>query len=261
MKNLKKKIVCLILALIFIFGLTFSAYKIFKQIAEYQQGTAFYSELNSYAISPEKNDSTDALREDEPPSSKQEIENLPKVDFNALKDINSDIVGWVYFEGANIDYPVVKGNDDSYYLDHLFNGELNSSGSIFLDSQNNGEFSDRNSIVYGHHMKNGSMFSDITNYKEQSYYDEHTEAFLLTPNKNYRIRLFSGYVTDSEGDAWQISFNNDDEFLKWTNRLIDISRFKCDVLPDVSDRIITFSTCSYEFDDARFVLHGVMDEL
>ncbi len=221
----------------------------------------YYAELNSYAKLPEQNESTEALTGDEQNSAKQETVNLPKIDFDALKDINSDIIGWIYFEDTSIDYPIVKGDDNVYYLDHLYNGEVNSSGSIFLDAQNNEMFLDRNSIVYGHHMKNGTMFSDITNYKEQSYYDEHKEAFLLTPNKNYRIKLFSGYVTDPNDDARQISFNSDDEFLRWTNRLVNLSCFKCDIVPDASDRIITFSTCSYEFNDARFVLHGVMTEL
>lgn len=257
-KNLKKKIVCIALALVFAFGLIFSAYKVFIQLNEYRQGKMYYDELNSCVRLPGQNESTEALTEDE---RQPEAENLPKIDFDALKDINSDIVGWIYFEDTNIDYPVVKGDDNVYYLDRLYNGELNGSGSIFLDFQNSETFSDKNSILYGHHMKNGAMFSDITKYKEQSYYDEHTEAFLLTPGKNYRIKLFSAYVTNPNDDARQISFGSDDEFMRWTNRLVNLSCFKCDIAPVASDRIITFSTCSYEFDDARFVLHGIIDEL
>ncbi len=262
MKNLKKKIVCLIFALIFVCGLFVSAYQIFKHLNEYRQGEDFYSELDSAVkVTETKESTTDELHKYNSPSKEKETVNLPKVDFDVLDDISSDIFGWIYFDGTKIDYPVVKCKDNSYYLNRLFNGEINSCGSIFLDADNNENLTDKNNIIYGHHMKNGTMFADITKYKDQAYYDGHKEAFLLTPDKNYKIELFSGYVADPNDNAWTINFKNDDEFMKWTNQLIEKSCFKSDVSPKSSDRIVTFSTCSYEFSDARFVLHGVLINL
>mgnify|MGYP000782800669 FL=1 len=97
----------------------------------------------------------------------------PEVDFSVLREINPDIVAWIYIEGTKINYPIVQGGDNSYYLKHLFSGEWNGSGCIFLDFRNDVSFADRHSIIYGHHMKNGTMFTDIDKYKKQEFFDEH----------------------------------------------------------------------------------------
>lgn len=262
MKKLKKKIICLIFAIVFSFCLAISSFQVFRNLNEYREGVNFYSDLDiSVKLDKTNENSSEMVNNNTQPLSETESIDLPKVDFDALYNINSDIIGWIYFEGTNIDYPIVRSDDNEYYLDHMFNGELNSSGSIFLDSENNDNFSDRNNILYGHHMKNGTMFSKITNYDDQSYYDEHMEAFLLTPEKNYRIKLFSGYVANQKDEAWRINFQNDEDFTNWIHRTIDKSCFKSDFLPKSTDSIITFSTCSYEFSNARFVLHGVLSDL
>ena len=92
---------------------------------------------------------------------------------------NPDIVAWIYIEGTKINYPIVQGEDNSYYLKHLFSGEWNGSGCIFLDSRNDASFADRHSIIYGHHMKNGTMFTDLDKYKKQDFFDEHPVALLI----------------------------------------------------------------------------------
>ncbi len=187
-------------------------------------------------------------------------ETLPQVDFAALQSINPDMVGWIIIEGTNINYPVVQGADNQYYLRHLFTGEYNVSGCIFLDSRNASGFTDWHSILYGHHMGNGTMFNDLTDYKEQSFFDSHPSALLLTPNGNYRIDFFSGYVVDVKADAWQMNFGTD-EFAAWLQKVKGKSLFQSDVIPEPTDKVLTLSTCSYEFDNARFVLHGVLTAL
>ena len=87
-------------------------------------------------------------------------------------------------EGTKINYPIVQGEENSYYLKHLFSGEWNGSGCIFLDFRNDASFADRHSIIYGHHMKNGTMFTDLDKYKKQEFFDEHPIALLITPDKN-----------------------------------------------------------------------------
>lgn len=262
MNDLKKKIICLLFASIFLCGLIVSAYQVFTHLSQYNQAQSFYSELDDYAVLPQTQEETTSpsLPKVEQTLPAKENVDLPIIDFEALQKMNPDIVGWIYFEGIDINYPVVKHTDNDYYLDHMFNGEVNSSGSIFLDANNDSDFSDKNSILYGHHMKNGTMFSKITNYTEQSYYDEHKVAYLLTADKNYKVSLFSGYSTGASDTAWKISFTNDD-FLSWINQVIQKSYFASEVSPKADDRIITFSTCSYEFNNARFVLHGILSEI
>lgn len=180
------------------------------------------------------------------------------MDFEGLAAVNPDIVGWIYSEGTPINYPVVQGEDNTYYLKHLFNGENNNTGSIFLDSRNQQDFSDRHMIIYGHHMQNNSMFSSLTKYKEQKYYEVHPVLYLLTPNRNYLIVVVAGYVASINDDAWIVAFNNDVNFQNWIDRTIEKSTFKSDTIPEVTDQIITLSTCSYEFNNARYVLIGVL---
>ena len=181
----------------------------------------------------------------------------PEVDFAALREINPDIVAWIYIEGTKINYPVVQGEDNSYYLKHLFSGEWNGSSCIFLDFRNDASFADRHSIIYGHHMKNGTMFTDLDKYKKQEFFDEHPVALLITPDKKYKVEFFVGYVAAPQDDAWEIGFT-EAEFEVWLQNAADRSCFTSEIAPNASDRILTLSTCSYEFDDVRFVLAGVL---
>lgn len=181
----------------------------------------------------------------------------PVVDFAALKGINSNCVAWIRIDGTEIDYPVVQGHDNSFYLKHLFDGEWNSAGCIFLDSRVEPDLSDRHSVLYGHHMKNGTMFSDISNYKDQTFYENHTTGMILTPSKNYRIEFFAGYVVGADDEtAWKVTFATEDEYADWLNETVGRSWFKSEGIPTAEDRVITLSTCSYEFNNARFVLIG-----
>lgn len=250
---MKKRIICTILVLIFISGIVIGAIQLYKQHQEYSEGKDSYTDLDDYVELPEE-------PKDPSPSSTDETEyggrEWPTVDFVSLQEINSDIVGWIYIEGTEINYPVVQGKDNQYYLKHLFSGEWNSAGCIFLDSRNTADFSDRHSIIYGHHMKNGTMFSGLTEYKKQEYYDAHPIVLLLTPEKNYEIEIFAGYVASVQDEAWKIAFSSDADITEWLNETEERSCFTSGIAPAVTDRILTLSTCSYEFDNARFVLLG-----
>lgn len=251
----KKRIIYTILILIFTSGIVISAIQLYNQYRECSQGKNSYTDLGNYVDLPEE-------PEDPPPSPTDEAESgereWPTVDFVSLKEINPDIVGWIYIEGTEINYPVVQGKDNQYYLKHLFNKEWNSSGCIFLDSRNSTDFSDRHNVIYGHHMKNGTMFSGLTEYKRQEYYDEHPMALLLTPDKNFEIEIFAGYVASVQDEAWEIAFPQDPDFAGWLDKAKERSCFASAITPAVTDHVITLSTCSYEFDNARFVLLGVI---
>lgn len=139
----------------------------------------------------------------------------------------------------------------------MFDGEWNGAGCIFLDSRVNPDLSDRHSVLYGHHMKNGTMFSDIAKYKDQTFYENHTTGMILTPTENYRIEFFAGYVAGADDEnAWKVTFATEDKYVDWLNETVGRSWFNSEVIPTAEDRVITLSTCSYEFNNARFVLIG-----
>lgn len=260
-----------VILLFFVAVLVFSLWKLWGILCSYQEGKNSYRDLEQY-ISFDK--SMEATAEDAVPETEKNVENamqaeateeadismLPCVDFNQLSKINPDIVGWIVIEGTNINYPVVQGDNDDYYLTHLFDGTYNGAGCIFLDSDCEPDFSGRHSIIYGHNMKDKSMFANLVEYKNQEFYNTHPTAILITPDMYYKIHFFSGYVSDTWANAWDLSFN-DYEYLDWLHELQRKSCFTTECVPTKADRVLTLSTCTYEFDTAKFVLHGYLSEL
>lgn len=267
---MKKTIRITFIVLLFVIFL-FAAWKVFGILNTYQKGQSVYDELEQFVsfgnnvetmepiISPETSLPAESMileiMTETAPMATPDISAWPVVDFTSLSEINPDIIGWIYIDGTNINYPIVQGSDNDYYLNHLFDGTWNSSGSIFMDVECNANFSDRHSIIYGHHMKNNKMFSALMNYKEPAFYADHSTALIVTKTAYYEVRFFSGYVSDNSANAWQITWNNDG-YDQWLKEIQERSCFETDMLPSVDDKIVTLSTCTYEFEDAKFVLHG-----
>ena len=268
---MKNAIYYIILAIL-VGVLAFSVWQIVQITTEYQGGEDTYKSLEQFVSiattppdqpAPEPVTEIQTTPEGETIIVEQPVEEVvqwPVVDFDALQDINSDIVGWIYIPGTVVNYPIAQTDNNDYSLTHLFDPTSNSAGCICLDCRGSPDIRANNSVLPGHHMRNGSMFARICDYKDQSYYDAHPYAMLLTPAGNYEIRFFSGYVTDTNADAWDPYFTADD-FAAWLDRLSRKSYFSSDVVPTADDKVVTFSTCTYEFDDARFVLHGVLREV
>lgn len=175
------------------------------------------------------------------------------IDFDSLKKKNSHIVAWIYSESLSLNYPIVKGNDNSEYLHKGLDGNYLFAGTLFLDFLNNSDFSDMNNIVYGHNMGNGTMFHNIVKFKKQSFYDQNHVIWLLTPDETYHLLPFSGMVVKTKSDAYRI-FRDENYFKKFINIAKDASSFTSDVDLSDCDRVVTLSTCTYDFYNARYVL-------
>lgn len=186
---------------------------------------------------------------------------LPEINFKALQAVNPDVIGWIYSPNTTINYPVVQGDDNAYYLKHLADGTKNRNGCPFLDIQNRPDFTDDNSIIYGHHMQNGTMFAGISWYEDQIYYDEHPVMYLMTPTAIYRIEIFSGYTTKMDSSAYMQTFGSIREHTDWLKEVSGRSDFRANLEISAYDRVITLSTCAYRFENARYVLHGKLVEL
>lgn len=178
-----------------------------------------------------------------------------QVDFQGLRKINGDIIGWLYCEDTPINYPVLQGRDNDQYLRHSYDGSYDMAGCIFVESENRG-LEDANTIIYGHHMKNGSMFAVLDKWADQAFYEEHPCMWLLTPNQNYRIDLFSGYTTAATSETYTIFPRGGQELEEYLALCAGQSAFQSDVELDGEARYVVLSTCAYVFDNARSVLHG-----
>ena len=246
----------IILCCIFLAIAIYAAYNIIKIQSEYKKSVDAYKKLDNYTIEQTTSE-TSGESEEEPVKEKP----YPDVDFDGLKSVNSDVIGWIYVPDTEINYPIVHTSDNDYYLDHLVDRTQNPAGAIFLDTRNPSDFSDLHSIIYGHHMKNGSMFAALKGYKKQDFFDGHKTGYLITQDAAYSIDFFAGHVANVEENAWQLDFDDAADFDNWIKSLKEISTFKSDIEPQYGDRIFTLSTCSYEFDDARFVLSGKLTKI
>lgn len=179
-----------------------------------------------------------------------------RVDFNYLRQVNEDIVGWLISDSGEINYPIVRGADNSYYLNHLFDGTYNKNGALFMDYRNTPGFVDRNTFIYGHNMKNGSMFAPLLQYADQAYYDAYPEMRIITPDGTYRLEIFSGYTTTGDSASYQLDFYDDGAYVDYISQIKEQSDFVSDVEVDTEDKIITLSTCAYSFDEARYLVHA-----
>ena len=181
------------------------------------------------------------------------------IDYDALTTINKDAVAWLYCPDTVIDYPVMQADDYSYYLNHLPDGTKNANGTLFIDYNNASDFSDPLTVIYGHHMKSGKMFGNLKGYKEQRYYEDHPYMYLYTQTGNYRIDLIYGCVIGAS--QWRerafMYSENIDALLAYAEHN---TTFQTDVTYAEGDRFVALSTCSYEFDNARYVVIGVLRE-
>lgn len=180
---------------------------------------------------------------------------LLAVDFEALYEINKDTVAWLSADNGQIDYPVVQGSDNVYYLNHLFDGTENKNGAIFVDSRNTPGFQDRNTFIYGHNMNNDTMFASLILYGTEGYYEQNSELVLVTPEESYYLQPFSGYVTGPNSDTYKLKFAGDTSFAEYLEQVRSLSDFEAGVSVTAQDRIVTLSTCSYAYNEARYVLH------
>lgn len=181
---------------------------------------------------------------------------LAEVDADALAEINADYAGWIYCPDSRIDYPVVRGVDNRYYLDKLFDGTPNACGTLFLDARNLADFGDPNTLIYGHHMRDGSMFKSITFYGEQAYYEAHPYMLILTPGGNYLVELFAGYVARADDSCYDIAIGDPEDLARFARAAKEKSAFAADCAIAAGDRLVTLSTCAYSFVGARFVVIG-----
>ncbi len=215
----------------------FSAYKIGSYYWEKHKSDQVTQEAAKYVQIDEKDDEPEMV----------------EVNFDALREINSDVVAWIYCPDTQINYPVVQGSDNSFYLTHLLDDSYNVNGTIFMDYRGKADFSDANNIIYGHHMKSGAMFADLIKYKEKGFYEAHPVIYLFTPEQTYRLALLAGLVVEANDPIY--NFDLDAEHVQ---SYMAQSTFTAKIKVNSNYPLVTLSTCSYEFESARYVVLAQM---
>ncbi len=169
--------------------------------------------------------------------------------------LGANVVGWLTIPGTKIDYPVVKGDDNDYYLDHDIKGNENKHGAIFMDYRND-PYSDENLIIYGHHMKDGTMFKDLVKFKDRDFFDDNRFLYLDIDRKRTKYEIFSVYIVDANSASLLLSCGDTETYEDFFNTVKEKSLFPADVSFAEDGRMVTLSTCTYEYEDARLLIHA-----
>jgi sortase B len=256
----------------------FSGYQLWEILLTYEEGDRNYRQLQEQVRVQDKEKHKEEEGEEDKESAgggavvapsentvnsiESEARPLVKVpplsiDFELLKKVNADSAAWLYCPDTVIDYPVMRADDYEWYLRRLPDGSSNANGSLFLDYNCSPDFSGRLNIIYGHNMKSGKMFGSLTEYKKQDYFDRHPYMYLYTEHENYRVDLLYGCVIRA-GDWRERAFMYEVNLEALLTCASSTTTFKSAAAYTDTDRFVVLSTCSYEFDDARYIIVGVL---
>lgn len=172
-----------------------------------------------------------------------------------LQEINTEIAGWLRIEGTNIDGPILQAEDNTKYLTAGYDGKANPAGAFFLDYECESDFSGQHNIIYGHNMKNGSMFHDLLNFKKESYFREHQEIIIYTPEKEICLQPIAVVSTEADGRRRITDFADRTEFQSYVAAMLEGGKYREERTEDIT-KLWSFVTCSYEFEDARTILYA-----
>lgn len=182
------------------------------------------------------------------------------VDFESLKKVNEDIIGWIRVNALDISYPIAQSTNNDYYLHRTFERVDNFAGCIFMEYQNHSDFSDKNTIIYGHNMKNGSMFGTLRKFYEDEVYEKAPYFWIYTPDKIYRYDIFSCAEVAVDSLAYQITFSEEGSFEKYIDDAYSRSVVKGnDIKVTAEDKIVTLSTCTGN-ESTRFIVQGKLSK-
>lgn len=242
-------IISTIVLIIAIVVFCISAFQLYKIFSGYHKGKSEYDKIKELAI--ENNDGDN-----------EGDNNQFRVNFDELLKINPDTVGWIRFhpEPSQINYPVVQGKDNSTYLDKTFSANDNTVGAIFVNTYNNADFSDRNTIIYGHRMNDNSMFHDLAKYEDKSFWEANPYFYIYTPDgREITYHIYSAGVVKDTSDTYLTEFASDEDYQKYLDGTKASASYDTGVEVNTDNVVVTLSTCTKDSNEDRFVVIGVKE--
>lgn len=263
----------IVLIVLLIGGMIFAGWQLGSILLGYQRDRSSYNQLASSALSgmAESDDRTIIQPSSARPNdggviiATQEEDIIPSeipftVDWDYLSSVNSDIVGWLYCPDTVINYPVVQSEDHDYYLSHGFEGQSSSSGTLFADRDSVAGIAQSHLIIYGHNMKDNSMFGTLKHYVDEDYFEEYPVFYYLTPEGSYRVELICSTIVESVVSNFPTYFSSTGEYQDYLDRITSSAYWVNTDAVSTDYQLMTFSTCTYgtAYDDARLLVHGMM---
>lgn len=259
-----RNVAILLLILIFFIGIVYSSINLIIWAVDNNKTKVEINSIEEKVDIEEINDSeeTEIIEPEEIPNEFNPYWDyvnmkLIDVDFDELKRVNSDVKGWIQLGGTNINYPFVQGNDNKNYLSHSFNKSYNKAGWVFLDYRNHGKTNDKNTIIYAHALKTGSMFGTLKDILKSSWQNNTNNHIvkMSTEEENTLWQVFSIYTIPTTSDYIQVDFDDNADFIDFINKISDRSVYNFNTSVNENDKILTLSSC-YINSDNKIVLHA-----
>lgn len=259
-KKLDKKwyrILALILAVILIGS---AGYVILKNV-DYQRGVQVYdaaADIAAVPVLPEVPLEEEGEEAAEIPEELLDI--LADVDLGALREVNGEVAGWIAIPGTEVSYPVLQGEDNRYYLNHTWNRVQSAVGSVFLECRCAPDLTDFNTIVYGHRMKNGTMFGRLRDYNKEDFWRQHPVVYLVTDEHVYVYDIYAAFEAGVTEIIYRLDLTDEVERRKMIAFALSRSAIDTGITPTAEDRVVTLSTCTGRGHATRWVVQGVLQE-
>ncbi len=176
------------------------------------------------------------------------------VDFDALRKINPDVIGWLVYDDTPINYPVVQGENNDVYLSMLFDRTWGGCGTLFADAATEAPFKQFNTIIYGHHMRDGSMFACLKSLKDPAWTADHPKLKLYTPDDNYYLEVWAFLNEPSDSDIYLTNMTSEEKKAEYITLVEKLASYTTEVSVRTGDRLVLLSTCAYEYQNARYIV-------
>ncbi len=238
--------------------LLFSVWQLARIFLGYHSGDKEYDDLKEQFVLDAPvlpQEVGDIVPSGEDGEGEQALVPMTRIDLDALQEINPEAVGWIEIPDTIISYPMLHSTDNSYYLTHTFQNERNKVGSIFIETANEADFSDLHTIIYGHNMKNGSMFAGLKNYSSKSYWQAHPYVYIDLADGAHCYEIFSCHEAATSDITYTIGYAADDTYASFLESLKASCPYDTGVSVGVEDKVITLSTCTQN-GQKRFVVHA-----
>lgn len=255
-----KRVIWKVILVICLVGVGVSGYNVIRLSKEYREGIKEYANLEQYVTITQEPIAEKQVTTNQEVQEEVVKESLIPVSmdiaYDELKKINEHFTGWIYYEPLELSYPIVRGNDNDYYTHYTFENEQNSSGAIFLDFLNKPDFSNYNTIIYGHNMRNGTMFGTLKQLlNDTSIQEENPYFYVFTENKAYMYEIFAVYVTTADSHTYDLIEDEEQQSI-YLDYIKGCATWLSDIEVTESDRIATLSTCHGLHTNNRTVVHG-----
>ena len=188
------------------------------------------------------------------------ISSLRQIDLEALREVNPDVLGWIVIPGTQLEYPLMKGLDNQFYLEHTWEKNPNAAGSIFLEQTNREDLSDHHTVIYGHRMRNGSMFGSLGDYQTLEHWEKHPYVYIVDDNGVRRYEIFAAYEANIGSRTYQVGFSGEESVQAFLDHCLQSSVIDTGIVPTTEEKILTLSTCtSVGHDNLRWVVQARLE--